>query len=218
MNTKTTVLIADNHPVVLAGLTHYLERRGVEVVGNASSVDGLFSELRRYAVLLPDIVITGYHYNGEADGLRVIERIRRAYPRIKIVVFASARPIGAVRQVLAKGADAFVSKATELQFLMDACHAVLSGAKYVDPATDGAFVPAARNGIDERAEDPESRLSPREREVLRLLTSGCTLSEIAEQFHRSVKTISVQKCSAMTKLGLNSELELAMYLVNLKNG
>lgn len=209
MSTKTTAVIADDHPVVLAGLTPYMAHQGIDVIAVADSVNGLLSELRKHALLLPDIVITGYDYGGEVDGLRLIERLHRMYPKVKIVVFSGERPHGLVRQLLAKGADAFVAKSMGLQFVADACQTVLSGAKYIDPATEGLLIAPTRHCADQR----DDRLSPREREVLRLLVQGYPLQEIARKFQRSVKTISVQKCSAMSKLGLRNEIELALYLV-----
>lgn len=209
MRTKTTAVIADDHPVVLAGLAPYMAHQGIDVIAVADSVNGLLSELQKHAPLLPDIVITGYDYGGEIDGLRLIERLRRMYPEVKIVVFSGARPNGLVRQLLAKGADAFVAKSMGLQFVADACQAVLSGARYIDPATEGLLMASIRHGEDQC----DHRLSPREREVLHMLAQGYPLREIARKFQRSVKTISVQKCSAMSKLGLSSEIELALYLV-----
>ncbi|AEI77064.1 two componenttranscriptional regulator LuxR family [Cupriavidus necator N-1] len=209
MSTKTTAVIADDHPVVLAGLAPYMARQGIDVIAIADSVNGLLSELKKHALLLPDIVITGYDYGGEIDGLRLIERLHRMYPKVKIVVFSGQRPHGLVRQLLAKGADAFVAKSMALQFVADACQTVLSGAKYIDPDTEGLLIAPTRH-CEDKCDD---RLSPREREVLRLLAQGYPLQEIARKFQRSVKTISVQKCSAMSKLGLRNEIELALYLV-----
>ncbi|MDW3684479.1 response regulator transcription factor [Cupriavidus sp. CV2] len=209
MSTKTTAVIADDHPVVLAGLAPYLSRQSIDVIAIADSVNGLLSELKKHAQRLPDIVITGYDYGGEIDGFRLIERLHRLYPEVKIVVFTGARPNGLVHELLAKGADAFVAKSMCLQFVADACQTVLSGAKYIDPTTEGLLVVATHH-----CDDPcDDRLSPREREVFRLLAQGYPLQEIARKFRRSVKTISVQKCSAMSKLGLRNEIELALYLV-----
>jgi len=209
MSTRTTALIADDHPVVLAGLAPYLARQGIDVIAIANSANGLLTELKRRTSSPPDIVITGYGYDGEIDGLRLIGRLRRMYPKLKIVVFSGARPNGLVRQLLAEGADAFVAKSMGLQFVADACQSVLTGAKYIDPGTEAVLIAPTRHCEDQS----DNRLSPREREVLRLLARGYPLQEIARQFQRSAKTISVQKCSAMSKLGLRNEIELAMYLV-----
>ena len=209
MSTRTTAMIADDHPVVVAGLAPYLARQGIDVIAIADSAHGLLAELKKHAQRLPEIVITGYGYGGEIDGLRLIERLHRLYPEVKIVVFSGMRPNGLVRQLLAKGADAFVAKSMALQFVADACQTVLSGAKYIDPDTEGLLIAPTRH-CEGQCDD---RLSPREREVLRLLAQGCPLQEIARKFQRSVKTISVQKCSAMSKLGLRNEIELALHLV-----
>jgi two-component system capsular synthesis response regulator RcsB len=209
MRIRTTAVIADDHPVVLAGLAPYLARQGIDVIAVADSANGLLSELSKHAQLLPDIIITGYDYGGDLDGLRLIERLHRMYPKVKIVVFSGERPHGLVRQLLAKGADAFVAKSAGLQLVADACKTVLAGATYIDPATEGLLIASPRVCADQC----DDRLSPREREVLRLLAQGHPLQEIARKFQRSVKTISVQKCSAMSKLGLRNEMELALYLV-----
>ncbi|KAF7962071.1 LuxR family transcriptional regulator [Cupriavidus sp. UYMU48A] len=214
MKSKVTAVIADGHPVVLAGLSDYLERSGIRVAAVVDTARDLVSVLQAGAKEPPDIVITGYNYGEQEDGLRLIERIRRTCPQAKIVVFSGVRTIGLIRELFAIGGDAFVSKRMSLQCVLDACYAVTSGAKYVDPSTKKGLVATCRNHTQQSPAVPDSRLSPREREVLRLLARGNSLQEIAEQFQRSIKTISVQKCSAMKKLGLRKELDLAMYLVD----
>ncbi|WP_243736772.1 MULTISPECIES: response regulator transcription factor [unclassified Cupriavidus] len=202
-------MIADDHPVVLAGLVPYLERHGIAVIAVANSAAGLLAVLKHHASQPPEIIITGYDYGGEADGMRLVERIRRMSPQARIVVFWGGRSNGVVRQLLARGADAFVAKSTDLQCMADACRAVLSGEKYLDPATQALLAGSS----SQDAEPSADRLTPREQEVIRLLGRGLPLQDIARQFNRSVKTISVQKCSAMNKLGLRNEIELALYLV-----
>jgi two-component system capsular synthesis response regulator RcsB len=163
----------------------------------------------------PDILVTDYSFGGNDDGLRMVARIRRLCPEIKIVVFSRIRQIATVREVLVQGADAFVSKAVELDFVVKACQAVLENNRYVDPITEKQLQEFANRGEDidvQSVRSAEDSLSPREREVLRLLAGGLSIRDIAQRFNRSPKTISVQKCAAMSKLGLTKEIELAMYL------
>jgi two-component system capsular synthesis response regulator RcsB len=145
----------------------------------------------------------------------MIERMRRLNSEISIVVFSRLRPAIEIRQVLANGANAFVSKAVGLDYVVEACRAVSEGKRYVDPQTSQALRATSDEAEDVRSnglKNPEDRLSMREREVLRLLAQGLNIREIAQRFQRSAKTISVQKCAAMSKLGLRKEIELALYL------
>lgn len=218
MKTATRVLIADDHPVVLAGLAQYLQSQSFIISALAESVEAMMTAVVEVPLL--DIVVTDYSFGGEADGFRMLERLRRLRPDVKLVVFSRIRQIGLVRQILANEVDAFVSKTVGLEFVAHACRAVSGGLKYVDPKTKSWLQVASNPEAGAAAKvtySSDADLSPREREVLRLLGQGLTIREIADCFRRSPKTVSVQKCSAMSKLGLKSDIELARYLASLED-
>ncbi len=202
--------------MVLAGLDLHLQRENFDVIVKATNVEELISGLQRPEL---DIVITDYSFGGEGDGLRMIERVRRLRPEIKIIVFSRVRPVGHARQLMAAGADAFVSKTVGLGFVTIACNTVQRGARYIDPSTEKLLQATSEGKSDTDVNSPgfpETRLSAREHEVLRLLAQGLSIREIAQRFQRSAKTVSVQKCAAMSKLGLSNEIELALYLSKLE--
>jgi len=218
MKTTITVLLADDHPVVLAGLAQYLRGQGFTISALAENVEALMKAVVEAPGL--DIVVTDYSFGGEHDGFRMLERLRRLRPDVKLVVFSRVRQIGLIRQILAYEVDAFVSKTVGLEFVAQACRAVSGGSRYLDPATRRTLHPTStpEAGADAKAAySPEGSLSPREREVIRLLGEGLTIREIADCFRRSPKTVSVQKCAAMSKLGLKTDIELALYLASLED-
>ena len=211
-NESLKVLIADDHPVVLVGLAQFLRWNQINVVAVADSVGALFESLLQHEI---DVVVTDYCFDSVGDGMRLVKRLRRLHPGIKIVVFSQIRPVGVVSQLMASGADAFVGKSAGLQAVLAACNAVADGMKFVDPATQAVLQATAYVGKSSNVNANDKtgdRLSVREREVIRLLAQGMNIREIALRFQRSPKTISAQKCAAMSKLGLRSDIELAIHL------
>lgn len=206
------ILIGDRQPVTLSGLSHYLRNAGYDLIGTANSVGELTRAVDR---LSPDMLVTDCAFRDGQDGPGLISRLRRLAPSLKIVVFSDAWHISTVRQLLSNGADAFVSKDATLDQVAAACEAVQADLPFVDSTTQQLLEAACDTPAGKSAKhmtDPEGLLSPREREVLQLLARGLSIRDIAGLFHRSAKTVSVQKCAAMSKLGLSQDIELAVYL------
>lgn len=178
-----------------------------EVV-TASSVNEILNALNDPEL---GIVITDFSFNEAGDGLQLIGRIKRMRPDVAVIVFSMNASPPAVRDMIAAGASAFVSKTCGIRDVAGACRAVLAGRRFVAPASLAHLLDQDDRGTPQAA---LQQLSPREREVLRLLAQGLSLREIAARFNRSRKTISVQKCAAMAKLGLTHDMELGRYLAS----
>lgn len=214
------VVVLDDHAVVRHGLAARLKQEAdIEVSGMFASGREVVQALKDSAVEV-DILLMDYSLGpAEIDGLNLIRLIRVRYPELKILVASAHHNKATVGLVMHAGARGFVGKEEELSELVRAIRTVAAGGKRLNAtlaaemerdalATDA---PAPTSVVDGNAlsalvDRPE--LSPREREVLRCCLDGMSVSDIAEKFARSIKTISSQKQSAYRKLGIRTDTEL----------
>jgi DNA-binding NarL/FixJ family response regulator len=191
----TSVLIIDDHPIVLQGCRRMLEDAGVKTVLEARDATSGYRLYRRHH---PDVVIVDLGMQeGGLGGLEVIRRMRSHDPRSRILVFSMhSDPIIAAR-ALEAGATGYVLK--DSNELMKAFDQVRSGTPYLsnDLAMQVALV---RTGV--RA-NPLADLTPRELQTLSLLAEGKPYGRIAEELNVSYKTV-VNACSQL-KQKLNAK-------------
>ena len=197
---RGSILIADDHVVLRDGLTRLLEQAGYEVA--AAVTDGqeairLSRELRPDVVLM-DIMIPGL------SGIEAAREIRSASDRTSVLIFSAHDSQRFVEDAMRSGAAGYVVKTAELSELVLAIETVLSGKVYVSPAIAGQLVSAL-----ESSERPQiSLLTPREREVLRMVAGGDTSKEIAQQLGVSPRTVDSHRARIMQKLGIHKAPEL----------
>lgn len=202
------IVIAEDHPLTRAGIRILFERdNGEHVIHEASSPEVLNAVLRTVDA---DLLITDYSMplGQEPDGLEMLRRVHADYPELPIVVITMNYQLASIPTLLDSGARAVVDKAAPPGELGDACRAALSGEKHVSHS----FMERMREIVPKAARGVTPSLSAREIEVIRLIARGLTVSEIAELTHRSVKTVSSQKITAMKKLGAGSDLDLYKYI------
>lgn len=206
-STTIDIIVADDHPVVTHGVRCVLERApGIRVMAEAHSVADMIAALGAHPC---DVLICDYSFDGdpEPDGLRMIERIRRTYPELKIVLLTMLNDQWLVQGALKRGVCAFLSKETDnIVDLPRIITSVMRGKTYIDTEIASAIF----SNMAECASGTlaSQSLSPRELEVVRLYEQGMKVSEIAQRLMRSRKTISTQKASAMKKLGARTDVEL----------
>jgi len=201
------VTVADDHPVVTSGVCHLLGAiPNVDVVSEVHTVSDLLESLSRRAC---DVVICDYSFAGdpEPDGLRLLGRIHREYPDVKIIVLSVLTDHFLVHSTIQHGASAFLTKASEdLLRLEHVLNVVMRGGVYLDSQVTTSVMSSILNGLGHPTRS--ILLSPRELEVVRLFEQGMGVGEIAQRMRRSRKTISTQKANAMRKLGVSNDIEL----------
>lgn len=209
------IVLLDDHPLIRDSLKIRLDLEAdFKVQAVYSTSRGLLDGLSETAV---DLVVLDYQLSeGEIDGLRLIQSVRRHYPAVKIVIFSSSEKAATVNISLRAGANGFVGKSQETEELLRAIRMAALDRFYLAPAMafeleklPAAHLPLAGSNIDSDltlANHPE--LSPKEIEVLRCCLEGMSVSQIAAKFVRSPKTISGQKQSALRKLGVRTDTEL----------
>ncbi|WP_082862253.1 response regulator transcription factor [Caballeronia hypogeia] len=198
------MVLADDHPFVLLGMKALFDAdHGVEVVGEANNASSLLSEL---AVKPCDVLVTDFAMPEPGvdahDGLRLIRKVRQDYPNTSIVVLTSVSNVAILRSILNAGAISLVNKAEPIELVATAVRHASVGRQFVS----ASFVTAlAEAGTETDFSPEEPRLSPREIEVVRLFAKGRSITEIARELDRDVRTISRQKRDAMNKLGVRND-------------
>ena len=214
------VVVLDDHAVVRHGLAARLKQEAdIEVSGMFASGREVVQALKDNTVEV-DILLMDYSLGpAEIDGLNLIRLIRVRYPELKILVASAHHNKATVGLVMHAGARGFVGKEEELSELVRAIRTVAAGGKRLNAtlaaemerdalAADAPAPTSAADGNQLSALVERPELSPREREVLRCCLDGMSVSDIAEKFARSIKTISSQKQSAYRKLGIRTDTEL----------
>ncbi|WP_379655100.1 response regulator [Pseudoxanthomonas sp. UC19_8] len=203
----TPILIADDHPIVLAGIRDVLAGElDLEVVGEAADPATLIELMARTR---PRAVISDYSMPGDerfGDGIKLISFLRRRFPETRLLVLTMVSNPSLVSAMYAAGAGGVVLKSHGLGSLVQALRVVLADRIY---RPTGLLQEAASEPTG--ADAARARLSPRELEVIRLFTGGMSVGDIARQLQRSAKTVSTQKINAMRKLGVDSDQALIAY-------
>ena len=207
---KIHLLIADDHAVVRSGLRALLAAQGdLEVVAEADSSAAALEAARRCA---PDVIILDVSMPG-GDGLSIIEQLRSASPKSRVLVLTMHDDHALLRLALARGVAGFLTKSAADTDLIEAVRAVHSGRSYIQISQrDGGLgqlgpAPAAPRG------PPLSVLSAREQEVVALIARGYGNKEVAEQLALSVKTVETYRARLSEKLGFRGRAELVRYAI-----
>lgn len=206
---KLRVVLADDHPFVLLGVRSALATEGdVEIVGEACSASELFEALETVSC---DVVVTDLSMpaaSGTAeDGLRLVQRLRRDWPAIRVVVLTSMANAAILRAVAHAGVTAMLRKSEPLDDLAAIVRGASQGRAHISPSIEREV--AAANDSPSLC---VPRLTPRESEVIRKFASGNSITEIARALGRDVRTVSSQKREAMAKLGVSSDAGLFAFV------
>jgi two-component system response regulator NreC len=199
------VLLMDDHVVVREGLRALLERQDdIDVMAEASSV--------AEAVALdvdPDVIVADLMLPDER-GVEVVRRLKERHQKAAILVLTMVDNPTDVQQCLAAGARGYLLKETAGSELVDAVRKVAGGEDYLQPSLGAALAKWKESPGRVRARAVDD-LTPREREVLRLIALGHTNTEIATMLYVSVRTVENHRAGVMRKLGLRSRAELVRH-------
>lgn len=208
--TQIRVALADDHPIVLAGVRALLqEAPEIDLVGEATTGE---EALQLVHDRLPDVAVIDISMPG-LSGIDLARRLSISYPQVKLIALTVHENRAYVQPLLQAGARGYVLKRSAAEDLVRAIRAVAAGGIYLDPAVaDRALSDVTRGGrVDpDQAGDPET-LSQREGEVLRLTAQGYSNKEIASRLSVSIKTVETYKARASEKLGLRTRADIVRY-------
>ena len=199
------ILIAEDQELVRQGLVALLAVDDVTIVGEAEDGKGAVAMAQ---TLLPDVVLMDLSMP-ELDGVEATRRIKRQTPHVRVLVLTIANCERRVAEALAAGADGYALKKLGHAELMAAITAVCAGKTYLGPGLSEDLVKEYLEGGDSGG----ASLTPREREVLRLIAQGQKNREIADELGIAIKTVETHRTKIMQKLDLHNSAELAAYAI-----
>jgi DNA-binding NarL/FixJ family response regulator len=215
-NGRPTVIIVDDHGLFRSGVRSELGDR-VDVVGEAEDVAPAVELIGR---LLPDVVLLDVHLPG-GGGQLVVTEVKASHPQVRFLALSASDAPEDVIAVVRAGARGYVTKTISGAELVDAIHRVAAGDAVFSPRLAGfvldAFAALPDAGGQQPSFDPElDQLTPREREVLRLIARGYTYKEIARELYISVKTVETHVSSVLRKLQLSTRHQLTRWAAERK--
>ncbi|AVE07310.1 DNA-binding response regulator [Pseudomonas palleroniana] len=197
------IIIADDHPIVRVGQRVVIEASGkCKVVGEANGPDELLALVGSVPC---DVIVTDFAMPGDqqADGYGLLGLLHRRYPRLPVILVTMFANVATLRTALSHGARAVVAKSASARELPQALQTVVQGRTFVSESL--------RAQLDQAQPAQTPRLSGKEQEVVRMLASGMTVSQIAARVNRSISTISKQKSTAMHRLCISTDVDLFAY-------
>lgn len=201
-------LIADDHALVRAGIRALVEKiKGITVVaeaGKGSEAIKFVSELKPDLVLL-DITMP------DGNGFDVLYYVTKNHSDTKIIVLTVHEAGEYAIRALREGAAGFLPKSAASTELEQAIHTVMKGEIYISPETSRKTVLEYGKGVTKR--DLLANLSPRQREVLRLIAEGRTTKQIAQVLEISVKTVETHRAQLMERLDIHDVAGLVRYAI-----
>ncbi len=201
------MMLVDDHPVVRRGVRDILvdafPNAAIEEAGSGAEAISLAGE-DLWDIVILDLTLP------DCSGLDVLKRVRERHARLPVLILSMHAPDQFARRVIAAGGSGYLTKDAADAELVTAVGRLLRGGRY--------FVAEVLEGLamtlhTESAEHPHERLSDREYQVLRMIGSGKTVSQIAAQLVLSVKTVSTYRARVLEKMGLRTNADLTGYAV-----
>ena len=209
---RTRILICDDHTLFVEGIKAMLRNESsLEIVGEAR--DGR-QAVELVKELKPDLLLMDVSMP-DMNGFDATQRVHELDPNIKVLILTMHDEEELVARCLEAGAAGYIIKDAPASQLLYAIEMVTKGERYLSPVVLKQVVA----GYVKNSNVPQTsydRLSPREREVLKLLAEGLSVKEIATRLNLSVKTVDVHKTNLMKKIDVHDRTELIKYAIRQK--
>lgn len=194
------LIVADDHALIRAGIRSLLQNiPDFEVVSEASDGQEAFDLVGK---LRPDVLITDIampHLNG----LVLAERVKKEYPEVKVIIVSMHANEEFVGQAVRAGTAGYLLKDADSNELQFAINTVLRGETYLTPAVSKQMMNSYMQLIDEGQSMATDPLTPRQREILRLIAEGQTTKGIARVLDISAKTVETHRAQIMERLDIH---------------
>jgi two-component system, NarL family, invasion response regulator UvrY len=203
------ILIVDDHAILRKGVIRSLEdtRLGI-TCEEASNADEALHKIAagKYDMVLLDISLPG------RNGLDLLKQLNREYPALPVVILSMYPEEDYAIRALSLGACGYLTKENASEEIEAAVRKVLAGGRYISPALAENVAVHLGSGLDKGAL-PHDALSGREAQFLRMIGSGKTPSQMAEELSLSIKTVSTYRSRVLAKLKLSNNAELIKYAI-----
>lgn len=206
------ILIADDHELIRLGVRQILRaQRGWSVIGEAANGR---EAVEKSTQLKPDVVIVDVSMP-DLNGLDATRKIREAAPKTQVLVLTMHESDQMVRKVLEAGARGYVLKSDLASHLPKAVKSVAQGKTYLTPKVSQIVLEALFNspGEAKRTKQTQTRPTPRETQIIRLLAEGKSNKEIATALEIAVRTVETHRAKILSKLGFHSLADLIHYAI-----
>ena len=201
-----TVFLVDDHRLFLSGVRNELSDT-FAIVGEAGDVDDAVQGIRRTT---PDVVLLDVHMPG-GGGLAVMQTVHAELPDVRFLALSVSDAPEDVIAVVRAGARGYVTKTISPAELRDAIQRVHQGDAVFSPRLAGFVLDAFAGAVPEPVDPELDQLTPREREVLRLIARGFAYKQVARRLDISVKTVETHVSAVLRKLQLSSRYELTTW-------
>ena len=199
------VLISDDHELIREGLKRILVDRGqASRVGEATNAAEAMAAVRNEKW---DVVILDINLGGRS-GMEVLKEIKAEFPRLPVLMLSTYPEEQFALRAIRAGASGYLNKNLASRVLVEAIRQVRAGGQYISPKVAEQLVMAVKQPAGQPL---HATLSDREDQVLRLISAGRTVGEIAAQLNLSVKTVSTYRTIVLRKLGLENNAQLMRY-------
>ena len=207
---KLTVLIADDHESVRAGVRTLIESGGYACCGEACNGR---EAVKMAEALQPDVAILDVTMP-ELNGIEAAKQVLKLCPDTKVLVFTVHDAEHVVVEIFRTGAHGYILKSDAGRQLLDAVKCVLGGKHYFSSQVSEVIFDSVRNpSLPHVPAKDEDKPTARERETIQLLAEGLSNKEVAAKMGISVKTVETHRAAIMRKLGLHSIGELVRYAI-----
>jgi two-component system invasion response regulator UvrY len=204
----TRVLIADDHAILRRGLKEILARElEGAVCGEAKNAQEVLAKVQsdQWDLVILDLSMPG------RSGLDVLRDIKGMRPKLPILVLSMHPEDQYGKRILKAGASGYMNKESAPEELIKAIRKVLAGGRYVSPALAEKLVMDLNEDITRPVHEA---LSDREFEVLRMIASGKTVTQIAENLHLSVATVSTYRARILEKMKMTTTAQIMHYALS----
>lgn len=201
-STKMKIFLTDDHAILLGGLIKILSiEDDLEVVGSAGSVQETLDLLTQKNV---DLLITDYNLPDD-DGLALVRKVKRKYPKIKIIVLSMHDEAHLIKEILKEGVDGYILKKDSHEELVSAVRAVKNDKVYLSSDVNTMLMKGL-NGTEE-----QKLLTDREREILKLIAKEYTNRQMAEELFISERTVETHRKNIFRKTKTNNLVGLIKF-------
>jgi DNA-binding NarL/FixJ family response regulator len=205
------IVVIDDHKLLRDGLKALLASQHATLLmaGEAGTAHEGFALVKR---VQPDLVVLDLNLPDQ-HGTRLAAEIRRAWPKIKILVLSGSGSGSVATEIARAGADGFVRKEDAAEEFLRAIPIIMGGKSYFSPAAADAIARAMWNDSDSQSVLKPARLADRERQLLRGFAEGLSYKQIAAQMKVSVRTAETYRARLVQKLGCSTRAEMVRYAI-----